>query len=321
MSSSPLAKTQRAATSPAAQPRRLSVSGAPGVASFLPPPVMVLLSIVSTQLGGATAKALLATHTSFSLVLLRTGFAAVVLWVLAPPRLRQCSRSQWFSAAWLGLAIATLSLAFYQSISRTPLGITMTIEFLGPLTVALLGSRKTRDLIWPVLALAGILLLAPVGNLKSLSWVGLGFAFLGAAAWGTYLILAKQTTTLFFGATGLTLAMTFAAISILPVGLFSSGKSLLDVSLLANGLWLSLLSTIIPLSLEFLALKQMSSGTLGILMSGEPAVAALIGLIVLHEHLGWQAWAALALVSIAVFGVMSRDAKNYQTLPSTVPQL
>ncbi len=296
-------------SSPFAQSTTLPISMPENEAGIVSPVVMVLLSILSSQLGAATAKTLLTAHSAFSIVLLRTGFAAIVLWLVARPQIRQYCARQYWHAALLGLTIAGLSLTFYESVSRIPLGITMTIEFLGPLAVAVVASRKASDLIWPVLAFSGILLLAPTGRLESLSYSGIAFAFLAAAAWAAYLILAKRTTTIFSGATGLTLPMTFAALASLPFGLHAGGKSLLDSSLLMNGFWVSLLSTIIPLSLEFLALKRMSPRTFGTLISGEPSVAAFVGVIMLHEHLALRAWAAVALVSIAAVGVMSQDAR------------
>ena len=284
--------------------KRISILGA------LPPPAMVLFSIVSAQLGAAVAKILLASHDPFSIVLFRTGFAAIVLWLVARPQVSQCSQRHWGYAAGLGIVIAVLSWAFYESVSRIPLGIAMTIEFLGPLTVAMVASRRIKDLIWPILALVGILLLAPVGGLKSLSVPGMMFAFVAAAAWAGYLILTKRTTAIFSGTTGLTLAMTFAALAILPFGLFNGGKALLGFSLLAKGFCISMLSTMMPLSLEFLVLKRMSPRTFGILVSADPAVAALIGMVVLHEHLGLRGWVALALVSAAALGVMSQEEKS-----------
>lgn len=289
-----------------------TASRSSSISRILPGPVLVLLSIVFAQLGAATAKTLLATHSACSIVFLRLGFAAIMLWLVEPPRVRLYSKRQWFYAAALGIVMVGLSLAFYQSVSRIPLGITMTIEFLGPFMVALAASRKAQDVLWPLLALAGILLLAPIGNLRSssLSLAGIAFAFLAAIAWGAYLVLAKRTTAIFSGTTGLTMAMTVATAGILPFGLISGGKSLLDLNLLVSGFWVSVLSTIIPFSLEFLALKRMSPRTFGILISGEPSVAALVGVVMLHEQLGFRAWAALAFVSIAMLGVMSQDAKS-----------
>jgi inner membrane transporter RhtA len=307
MASSPVARAQLLVGAEAAQPRPMLLPRPRSIMGILPAPVVIFLSIVSAQIGGATAKTLLATHPALSIVLLRTGFAAGVLWLMAPPRMREYSKRQWWNAVLLGLAIAVLNLGFYLSISRIALGITITIEFLGPFTVALAASRQAKELVWPILAFGGILLLSPAGNLKSLSLAGMAFALLAAAAWAAYLILAKQITTAFSGASGLTLPMTFSFIAILPFAVLSGGKSLFDFSLLVNGFWISLLSTIVPFTLEFLALKRMSSRTFGILLSGEPAVAALVGLLMLHEQLALRAWAALALVSIAILGVMALD--------------
>lgn len=311
MSSSLIERTQLDAGM--ARPGGLPVPAPKNIATLIPAPAMVLLAVLSVQLGAAIAKPLLATHSAFTIVLLRFSFATMVLSLIAPPRIRHYSKRQWLHAAALGIVMATLSLTFYQAISRIPLGVTMTIQFLGPLTVAVAVSRQAKDLVWPGLAVAGILLLAPVGNLGPLSLSGLAFAFLAAAAWGTYLIIAKRTATMFSGTTGLTLAMTFAAVTSLPFGFLSGGKSLLDFSFLASGFGVSLLATMIPFSLEFLTLKRMSTRTFGVLMSAEPSTAALIGLAVLHEHLALRAWAALALVTIATVGVVSQDAKGQKS--------
>lgn len=313
MSSSPLASSQLMANSQRAEPEASPVARRGIAIGILPPPVMVLLSILSIQLGAAIAKIMLGTHTASTIVLMRAGFAAMVLWLVAPLRLRQYSKQQWFYAAMLGVVIAALNVAFYQSVSRIPLGITMTIQFLGPLAVAVAASRRMKDIIWPILALGGVLLLAPTGNLRSLSLTGMAFAVAAAILWAGYVILTKKTTAMFSSTTGLTLAMTVGTVAILPFGVLNAGKSLFDFSLLASGLLVSVLSTMIPFSLEFLALKRMSSRTFGILVSLDPSVAALIGLLMLHEHLALRAWAALTLVSVATLGVMYQDGKSQGT--------
>jgi inner membrane transporter RhtA len=277
-----------------------------GIVDALPPPLLVLLSILSAQLGAASAKFLLVSSSAASIVFLRTGFAAIVLWLMVRPQVRQYTKRQWVHALLLGLVTAAMNLSFYAAIARMPLGIVMTIAFLGPFTVSLLASRRASEFVWPILAFTGVVLLAPIGAQKYLSIPGMAFAFSAAAGWAGYLVLTARTSAMFSGTTGLALAMTFGALATLPLGLAGSGKALLSLSFMAKGFAVSMLSTMIPFSLEFLVLKRMSPRTFGILVSAEPAVAALIGLVILHEHLGVREWVALVLVSVAALGVTSQ---------------
>ena len=281
----------------------LAESHTHGLMDALPPPVVVLLAILSAQLGAATAKFLLVSAGPVSLVLVRTGFAAVVLWIMVRPQVRQYTKRQWIHAMLLGVVTAAMNVAFYGAIARLPLGIVITIAFLGPFTVSLFSSRGASEFVWPILALAGVVLLSPLGAQKHLSIPGLAFALGAAAGWASYLLLTARTSAMFSGTTGLALAMTFGAVAVMPFGLASGGKVLLSVSFLAKGFAVSMLSTLIPFSLEFLVLKRMSPRTFGILVSAEPAVAALIGMVVLHEYLGAREWVALVLVSVAALGV------------------
>ncbi|HEV2963226.1 MAG TPA: EamA family transporter [Candidatus Angelobacter sp.] len=274
-----------------------------GLVEALPPPFLLLLSILSAQLGAASAKFLLVSSSPATIVLVRTGFAAIVLWLMVRPQVRQYTKQQWIHALLLGVVTAAMNVSFYGAIARLPLGIVITVAFLGPFTVSLLASRGAREFVWPILALAGVVLLSPFGAQKQLSVTGMTYALGAAAGWASYLLLTARTSAMFSGTTGLALAMTFGALGMLPFGLASGGKALLSASFLAKGFAVSILSTLIPFSLEFLVLKRMSPRTFGILVSAEPAVAALIGMIVLHEYLGVREWMALVLVSVAALGV------------------
>ncbi len=274
-----------------------------GVLQLLPPPIMVLLAMLSVQFGAATAKSLFAPLGAPGVVFVRTGFAALVLWLIARPQVRQYSRHQWSSAIILGVVIAIMNLLFYESLVRLPLGVAVTIEFLGPLAVALLGSRKLRDLVWIVLAFGGVLLLAPIGDLSGLDPLGILFACGAAIGWAAYILLTSRTSKLFTGTTGLALAMSAAALVMLPLGVISAGPALLSIPLLFKGVVVAMLSTTIPFSLEFLALKRIPPRTFGILMAAEPAIAALAGLLLLSEQPTVRALAALVLVSAATIGV------------------
>jgi inner membrane transporter RhtA len=265
--------------------------------------MMVLLAMISVQFGAATAKSLFAPLGAPGVVFVRIGFAALILWLIARPQVRQYSRHQWSSAIVLGIVIAMMNLLFYESLVRLPLGVAVTIEFLGPLAVALLGSRKLRDLVWIVLAFGGVLLLAPIGDLSGLDPIGILFACGAAAGWAAYILLTSRTSKLFTGTTGLALAMSAAALVMLPLGVISAGPALLSIPLLLKGVVVAMLSTTIPFSLEFLALKRIPPRTFGILMAAEPAIAALAGLLLLSEQPPLRALVALVLVSAATIGV------------------
>lgn len=283
-----------------------------GLLHVLPAPVLVLLSILSAQLGAAAAKTLLVSYRAITIVGLRTGVAAALLWLAARPAVHEYSRRQWAHAILLGVVTSGMNLLFYVAIAHLPLGIAMTITFLGPFAVALSASHKLADIIWPVLALASVVLFAPAREHGSLSLTGLAFAAGAAFAWGGYLLLTARTSSMFPGATGLTLATTFGALITLPLALAFSGPAPIDISLLGRGVAVALLSTFIPFSLEFLALKRMSARIFGILVSADPAVAALVGLTVLHEHLRGRDWLALGLVTFAGIGAMAQrgNGKN-----------
>ncbi len=259
--------------------------------------------MLSIQIGSAGAKTLFASTSFFGVLFMRLGFAAVVLWIIARPQVRTYSRRQWGYVFLFGLAMAEMNMAFYASIARLPLGITVTIEFLGPLAVAVFSSRQLRDFIWPLLALAGVLLLTPTGDLASLDSLGILFAFCAAAGWAAYIILAARIGILFSGTSGLALAMAIGALITLPMGIISSGRDFLDSSLLFKGFLVAMLSATLPFSLEFLALKRMPPRIFGVFVSIEPAIAAVVGFIILNEFLGIREWSAIVLVSFATIGV------------------
>ncbi len=273
------------------------------IATMIPPPVLLFLAILSIQLGAATAKNLFAALGAPGVVFLRLGFAAIVLWLIARPNVREYSRQQWTYAALLGVVTALLNTAFYLALVRLPLGIVVAVEFLGPLSVAVIGSRKLVDFVWPLLALAGILLLAPFGSMAAFDPIGLLLAFFAAVVWAGHILITARTSVMFSGVTGLALAMTVSALVAMPLGIASGGMALLNISLLFEGFLVAMLSTTIPYALEFIALKRMPPRTYGILVSSEPAVAALIGFVLLHEVLGVRGWIALGLVSLASVGV------------------
>jgi inner membrane transporter RhtA len=264
-----------------------------------------MLSIFSVQFGAAIAKNLFDSLGPSGTVFLRIGFAALVLLVLVRPKLVGVHGGRAFLVAGLfGLALALMNLSFYQAIDRIPLGVAVTLEFVGPLGVAVAGSRRVIDVLWVVLAAAGILLLAPLGAFggMDLDPLGVAFALLAGCLWASYIFLSARTGSAFPGGTGLVIALCIGTVVLAPVGIAGAGSALLDPKLLLAGFGVAMLSSAIPFSLELEALRKIPARIFGVLMSLEPAMAALAGFVLLGERLGIRAVMAVLFVTIAAAG-------------------
>jgi inner membrane transporter RhtA len=270
----------------------------------MPPPVLVLLSMTSVQVGAALAKSLFQSIGPAGAVLLRVGLGALILLLLWRPRLHGYTWHEYRWALLFGGVLAAMNFSFYQALDRIPLAVAVTIEFVGPLAVALLGSRRLIDLLWVALAGAGIVLLAPTGLFGGIALdpVGVGLALLAGVLWGSYILLSAQVGQSFSGVAGLALAMVVAAVVLLPIGIFGVGSLLLNGRFLLVGTGVAVLSSVLPYSLELEALRRLPSQVFGVLMSLEPGIAALVGLLLLHEQLGLRAAVAIALVIAASLG-------------------
>ena len=284
----------------------------------IPAPALVLLGILSVQFGSALAKQLFGEVGSFGAVALRLGFAAAVLLLVWRPSLR-LDRRTWAVVLAYGVILGLMNLSFYLSLARIPLGIAVTIEFLGPLTVALLGSRRWTDAFWALLAALGVVLLMEGAGRGDLDPVGVLFALAAGALWGLYILvgaaLGRHTTE----GNGLALGMVVAAAIAVPVGVGDAGSALLQPWVLAAGLGVALLSSVIPYSLDLEALRRMPPRVFGILMSLEPALAALIGLLVLGEELLPTQWIAVLSVVVASVGATRGSRETDATDPATGP--
>jgi inner membrane transporter RhtA len=265
---------------------------------------LVMGAIASVQVGAAIATTLFDELGPAGTVLLRTGFAAVALLLIWRPRLRGRSAGSLRDAVLFGMVLAGMNLSFYAALDRIPLGIAVTLEFTGPFAVAVAGSRRASDLLWVALAAGGIVLLSP-GIHGSLDTTGALLALLAGAFWASYIVLAARVGRAFSGGQGLTLAMIVATIVLLPSGIIAGGADLGDPGLLGAGLAVALLSSAIPYSLELEALRRLPKGTFGVLMSMEPAVAALVGLIALGQDLSANEVVAIGLVVAASAGALS----------------
>jgi inner membrane transporter RhtA len=265
---------------------------------------LVMGSIASVQIGAAIATTLFDELGPAGTVLLRTGFAAVVLVLFWRPRLRGRSTKALRDAVLFGLALAAMNLSFYAALDRIPLGIAVTFEFTGPFLVAVVASRRASDLLWVALAAAGIVLLSP-GIHGSLDVTGTLLALLAGMFWAIYIVLAARVGRAFSGGDGLSIAMVVATVVLLPSGIVAGGGNFGDPGLLAVGLAVALLSSAIPYSLELEALRRLPKGTFGVLMSLEPAVAALVGLVALGQGLSANEVVAIGLVVAASAGALS----------------
>jgi inner membrane transporter RhtA len=265
---------------------------------------LVMGAVASVQIGAAIATTLFDELGPAGTVLLRTGFAAVVLVLLWRPSLRGRSRVALRDAVLFGLALAGMNLSFYAALDRIPLGIAVTLEFTGPFLVAVAASRRASDLLWVALAAGGIVLLAP-GIHGSLDVTGTLLALLAGAFWAAYIVLAARIGRAFSGGQGLSIAMVVATVVLLPSGIVAGGSDLGDPGLLAAGFAVAMLSSAIPYSLELEALRRLPKGTFGVLMSLEPGVAALVGLIALGQDLSANEVVAIGLVVAASAGALS----------------
>ena len=256
---------------------------------------------MSVQFGAGIAKGLFDEVTPTALVWLRLVTSAVVLGLLARPVLRGRTRDDWLVALGFGLSLGVMNWAIYQSFARIPLGVAVTIEFVGPLTLATLGSRRARDLIWVVLAGVGVALLGFEPG-SDLDLVGVAFALVAGGAWAAYILLSAQTGRRWPGLDGLAVASVVATLLLAPFAVASDGSGLLDPRILALGAAVGMLSSVIPYSLEITALRTIRPALLSILMSLEPAAAALAGVVVLQEFLTPIQLLAMACVVVASVG-------------------
>jgi inner membrane transporter RhtA len=275
---------------------------------------LVVAAVTSLQFGAGFAVTLFDELGPAGAAFVRLAVAAVVLLAIWRPRLAGHPAADLRVAAAFGIALGVMNWAIYSAIDRIPLGIAVTIEFAGPMAVAVFGSRRALDLLWVALAAAGILLLADPGG-GSLNAGGVLFALLAATMWAAYILLSVRTGRLFPGGSGLALAMTVGAVVIAPLGIADGDGNLLHPDLLAAGAAVALASSVIPYSLELEALRRLPARVFGVLMSLEPAVAALAGLIVLGQELALREWFAIALVVVAGAGVTATPASAPEATP------
>jgi inner membrane transporter RhtA len=263
------------------------------------------------QCGSAAATTLFDQVGPAGAVLYRLLFAAAILLAIWRPGALEAGRDGLLLAAAFGATLAAMNFCFYESLDRIPLGVAVTLEFIGPMLVGLFGSRRALDLLWVACAAAGVVLLT--GPSGSASAAGIAFALLAGGFWAAYILLSARVGRVFSGGRGLALAMAIGTVLMVIPGTVAAGGDLLDPGAAAVGAATAVLSSVIPYSLELEALRRIAVGTFGVLMSLEPAFAALIGLIALDQGLSGVEVGGIALVIVASAGVLGASVARAPT--------
>ncbi|WP_078894063.1 EamA family transporter [Streptomyces sp. NRRL S-1022] len=292
-------------------------AGGSGSLGSLAPVGLVLAGGISVQFGGALAVTLMPRAGAPGVVTLRLVAAAIVLLLFCRPRLRGHSRTDWGTVVVFGIAMGAMNGLFYEAVARIPLGPAVTLEVLGPLTLSVLASRRGINALWACLALGGVFLLGG-GGFSNLDPTGVAFALGAGAMWAAYIIFSARTGRRFPQADGLALAMAVAALLFLPIGITDAGTRLLDPTTAALGSAVALLSSVLPYTLELLALRRLPASTFAILMSLEPALAATAGFLILGQSLSATEAAAIALVIVASIGAVRTQVGRGKTAAAPV---
>ncbi|UYB44807.1 EamA family transporter [Streptomyces sp. Je 1-4] len=278
-------------------------AGAAGARGRIGSVALVIGGIVSLQFGASVAVLLFPRAGALGVVTLRLVVASLVLLLVCRPKVRGHTRGDWATVLAFGVALAGMNSLFYEAIDRIPLGAAVTLEFLGPLILSVATSRRLLSLVWAALALGGVVLLGHEG-FDGLNLTGAAFALAAGGLWAAYILLSARTGQRFPQADGLALAMTVGALLSLPLGIVSAGSALLNPVTLGLGAAVALMSSVLPYTLELLALRKLPASGFAVMMSLEPAAAATAGFLVLHQALGWAEVLAIGLVVIASVGAV-----------------
>ena len=271
----------------------------------------LLLGMLSFQFGAALAKQMFPIMGAQGATAMRLGLGAAILWILRRPWRRFGGRRDWASLWGYGITLGVMNLCFYMALRTIPLGIAVSLEFIGPLAIALFGSRRLLDLLWVALVVLGLGLLLPWReHAQVLDPVGVVFALGAAVGWATYIVLGRRAG-LAYGGDAVALGSAIGALLAVPVGIVHAGWALLTPAALPFAFGVAILSSALPYSLEMFALTRLPGRTVGILVSVEPALGALLGLAFLHEHLDVFQWSAIAAIIAASIGAVF-GARNPQ---------
>jgi inner membrane transporter RhtA len=269
---------------------------------------LVVVGLLCQEVGASLAVLLFPEVGPLGMVMLRLAFSAAILLLIARPRLRGHSRDGWIAVAGFGLVLALMNGLFYLALERLPLGVTVTIEVLGPLVLSIIASRRASAWLWAALALAGVVALGG-GGWDDLDPIGVLFALGAAASWAFYILASARVGREFPRLDGLAIAMTVGALVALPFGIADAGVALLRVDLLALGAAVAVLSSTIPYAFELIALRRLPAAVFAVLMSLAPATATLAGFVFLGQRLSWLELAGVALVIAASIGAVLSSAR------------
>ena len=276
------------------------VSSSPA-ASRWQPIALLLVAMVSIQSGAALAKHLFPAVGATGATALRLALATLLLVAVFRPWRMRVERHQWPALLAYGISLGLMNLMFYKSLETVPLGIAIALEFTGPLAVALFGSRHLRDVVWVALAVLGLVLLVPEQGTQALDPVGATYALGAGTCWALYIVFGQKAGN-DHGPQTVALGTSIAALVAVPFGVAHAGTALLSPALLPIAFGVALLSTALPYSLEMVALTKLPTRTFGMLMSLEPAIGALCGLLFLHEQLSVLQWLAIVAIIVASAG-------------------
>ncbi len=279
-----------------------SVQGA--IAAFglrIPAPLILIAALIALQVGSGSAKMVMTADNVFGLNCARLALGGLLLAALLRPRVWLWTRKQWVDAAALGLAFTGFNVTFYLALVHLPLGLVATIGFLGPLTVSLVGARRFLEFVWPVLAFAGVCMLTPLEEDAPVTWSAIAYGLAYACAWAFYILASARAGRSIQGLDGFIIATLISAALIFPLAYSEIGYFFSSVSLIQVTALVAVLATL-PLGLEFIALKRMSPRLFGVLLSLEPAIATITGIILLSEQLSLLSWLAIAIVTSASVG-------------------
>ncbi|MFB9990814.1 DMT family transporter [Deinococcus oregonensis] len=271
-----------------------------------PPPALpaipaLLLSVLSVQGGAAIAKGVFPLVGAVGTTGLRIGISAVILLLVFQPALRHLTATQWRAVLPYGVILGAMNLLFYLSLARIPLGLAVTLEFVGPLLLAVSGSRRALDVVWVVLAGIGVAMITPWSG-GGTDGLGMLLALLAGGCWAGYVLLGSRVAQVMPSGTAVAVGMVIASLTVAPFVLFSGDLGHLTPGLLLTGAALAVLSSAVPFTLELVALRSLPSRTFSVLLSLEPAVAAICGVVFLHEVLSLSGWIAVTLVVVASAG-------------------
>jgi inner membrane transporter RhtA len=285
-----------------------------------PAPVLVLGAVASVQSGAAVATKLFPDVGPTGTLLLRLGLSAALLVVIARPRWSGRQRPDVVLVVAYAVALAAMNGTFYEALDRIPLGVAVTVEFVGPLAVAVAGSRRWLDVAWVGLAALGVVLLTSGGGGRNgIDLAGVAWAATAGVFWAAYILLTQRLGRAFPGATGLAIGLTIGTVCVLPFGIAAGGTKLLRPDVLGRGAAVALLSSAVPYSLELFALRRMRASVFSVLMSLEPAMAALSGLLFLGQHLELREWIAVGCVMTASIGATRGASDVMPVEPGATP--